>query len=266
MENIGVHMNWKNIKYVIFDVDGTLYGKKREYIPGRGTVQNSHEFFRYSAFSKAREEGIPDPEALANEVIQEYKEHIQNNTLLEAIASFPEEMKMHYDNLLEQYHSNGKLFTNIFDTDAGFVARLVGNTDFASILAEDKELCGLVEYLDDKYQLGIMTSEVFSTVEKVTNALAIPLSAFHMKTDTPFLVICSEVVKDKKPSLEPFEKILEITGAHPSEIVYVGDLYHSDVVPATSLGMNVIHISTDEYPEQENVIRVPSIYDVKNIL
>ncbi len=45
--------NKSKIEYVIFDVDGALYHKQREYPSKQGTVEEAHEFFRYITYIKA---------------------------------------------------------------------------------------------------------------------------------------------------------------------------------------------------------------------
>jgi FMN phosphatase YigB (HAD superfamily) len=45
-----------------------------------------------------------------------------------------------------------------------------------------------------------------------------------------------------KPAPEFFERVIELAGARPAEVVYVGDRIDNDVVPAAAAGLVAIHI------------------------
>lgn len=62
------------LTHIIFDIDGTLYNKKREYKPGKGSIEDAHEFFRYATFSQAvNSKGVFNQNDLINKVVEEYK-------------------------------------------------------------------------------------------------------------------------------------------------------------------------------------------------
>lgn len=53
----------------------------------------------------------------------------------------------------------------------------------------------------------------------------------------------SEEVGYLKPRMEPFQRILDLTGAEPHQVLYVGNSYQYDILGAKALGMRTAHIS-----------------------
>ncbi|MFH1064318.1 MAG: HAD family hydrolase [Candidatus Woesearchaeota archaeon] len=258
-------MNTNDISHLIFDVDGTLYDKQREYIVGHGSIEDSHEFFRYATYSRARAQGnILDEAALIEEVGHEYRKKLRGGQLIDAIRAYSEEIKREYTTLVKKHGSNGKVFVNEFGTDSRFFAQIVGKTDFENILAEDRMFTQTLDTLRNRgYSLGILTTEVFSTVETVARVMGFSLDTMAFENykgkpelisreGTNYPILCSENVKDKKPSREGFDKIMSITGAPASNIVYVGDHIKKDVSAPLALGMNAIHVN---YRDNSKAIR-----------
>lgn len=260
----------KNITHVIFDVDGTIYEKSREYLPGHGSIEDAHEFFRYRTYTECQRLcEIKDEGSLIERVVADYKQNNQNNTLLEAIESFSPELKIFYRDLVKKHGSNGKVFANEFGTDSGFFARIVGQTDFEAILREDKQLQEMIRTLKEReYQLGILTTERYSTILKVMEIMKLTLGDFSMENGTEYPILCSENVEKKKPSLEGFQKIVEVTGAAPDQIVYVGDSLSKDIKPPLSMGINAVLVTWkgNSVHEREGYIEIPTIYDLKEVL
>lgn len=263
---------------LIFDVDGTLYEKDRDYC-GNGSILDSHEFFRYAIYTTATQNDGAD-EGTAEQVIEDYNKHIKQGSLLEAIARFPEAIKKEYDSLVEKHGSNGKVFVNEFGADSSFFHRMLSEIDFRNILTEDKGLQEVVSYLKQRCQLGIFTSEVYDTVLQVFNVLGLDISDFAMGAGTRYPILCSENVSDKKPGREGFDRIVEVTGVEPSEIVYVGDNLTKDVKAPLALGMNAVHVNWGGSGivrarivpemhgcfEEKSYIEVPNIYSLSDIL
>jgi HAD superfamily hydrolase (TIGR01549 family) len=86
----------------------------------------------------------------------------------------------------------------------------------------------------------------YATLGVVTNGLVEPqiekLRVCQIAELLDFIVI-SEVVGYKKPSKEIFEVALKKADVGPSESVYVGDSWSSDVLPALSLGMRAVWLN-----------------------
>lgn len=268
------------LTHVIFDVDGTLYDKKREYKLGKGSIEDAHEFFRYNTFSQALESKRKfNQDDLINRVVEEYKKRNREGTLLKAIEKFPGEIKNRYKELLKKHGSNGKVFVNEFDADSGFFARIVGNVDFEAILTEDKELQKMVQELKQKgYKLGILTTEVYNTVQTIADILGISLDDFKLETGTQYPMLCSENVKEKKPSPEGFQKLIHLTNVvSPKQIVYVGDHFKKDIEASLNCGLQAVQVAYDGTGKnsfesclikgkQEQFAKIDKVYDLTKIL
>ncbi|MFP4424050.1 MAG: HAD family hydrolase [Candidatus Woesearchaeota archaeon] len=257
------------MKALIFDVDGTLYDKHREYRTGKGSVNDAHNFFRQEAYKRALV-GITDEQKTIDEVVQSYHANVAANTIIDIIEPAILTDFMH---LVEKYGSNGKVFSDGFGTDSSFLATMISAIDFKDILAPDQELADTIEYLKSKYDLGIMTTERLTTVENAAEGLGLELTDFYFPEhpelagpDGMYPIICAENTRQKKPSLEPFQKVLEVTGYDPHEVTYIGDVKHKDIDPALSLGMAAVHVNRKASAiSKGDYIEMPKIYGLMEV-
>ncbi|MBT3814490.1 HAD hydrolase-like protein [Candidatus Woesearchaeota archaeon] len=258
-----------DITHLFLDVDGTLFNKKKEYILGSGSIEDVHEFFRYVTFTEALKQGNEINEnELIEKVVEEYHCRIHENNLLEYTARFSNNLKRHYHDLVRKHGSNGKVFTHEFETSPGFFAKIVGKTDFSSILTKDHKLIDTIDTIKQKgIQLGLLTTERYDTVTTIANVLGLSLDDFVVNTGAEYPILCSENVKEKKPSLEGFQKIITITNATPNKIAYVGDSLTKDVHPPLSLGMNAIHVTWKDHPLRirGDYVEMPTIYHLSEV-
>ncbi|MGM5488875.1 MAG: HAD family hydrolase [Nanobdellota archaeon] len=253
---------------IIFDVDGTLYDKFRQYRPDRRTIDDAHNFFRQEAYKRALD-GIADEQATIDELITSYRHHADHISDVLEPALLEE-----YRHEVLKYGSNGKVFSEGFGTNSNFLSTLISSIDFNDILAPDQELINTIDHLKGKeYKLGIMTTEVFQTVQNVCDSLGLYLGDFVFE-DHPCLrgdggkypILCANNITRKKPSLEPFEKILAVTGFNPCDVTYVGDIRHKDVDPALSLGMNAVHVNRDAREiTRGGYIEMPTVYGLREV-
>ena len=234
------------IEHVIFDVDGTLYDKSIEYKPGRGSIQTAHDFFRFLAWQHLKESGSADEVALA--LVKEYKERAAvAGALSQRVEKIREDLKSEFLQKVEQHGSNGKVFVNEFRLDSGYLnGELLQHIEFGSILPRDPKLRDLFLTLKERgYGLGILTTEAYQTVVAVANALGFDLGMFSMPTGDHFPILCSENVKNKKPSPDGFLRLIDIYKTRdPKAIVYVGDHFGKDVEAALKVGLQAVHVTT----------------------
>lgn len=106
-----------------------------------------------------------------------------------------------------------------------------------------------------------------ATVGLVSNGLVEPqiekLRACKIDEPLDFIVI-SEAVGFKKPGKEIFEVALKRAKVKPSEAVYVGDSWESDVLPALNLGMDAVWLNRYglERPNTKIVREINAFTDV----
>ena len=97
------------------------------------------------------------------------------------------------------------------------------------------------------------------------------LQAMDLGTDE---ILISADLEFEKPSRGFFEKVAEVAGARPAEVLYVGDRVDNDVIPAMSIGMKAVLIRRGpwgylhaEWPQaaQANAI-VDNLLEIPNLV
>ncbi|MBD3313515.1 HAD hydrolase-like protein [Candidatus Woesearchaeota archaeon] len=254
--------------YIIFDVDGTLYDKSRVYNKELGSIMDSHLFLRYATYFKLKSSGKKNLECTADQVISEYNEHICNKTLLDAIKHFPEDMVKEYLGLVKRNISNGNVFVNEFGASRDYLARILGNIDFRNILVEDQRLQETIHNLKNKKcALGILTNEVYSTIEKVFEVLGLEMKDFKLETGTEYPIACKETGVSK-PDIESFRHLLELNHIKPENSTYIGDSISKDIKPSLEAGMLAVLVN---YESEEPIMScaeykiINSIYELDNL-
>jgi len=287
-------MNSNDISLIVFDVDGTLYDKDVEYNASAGSIQTSHDFFRYSAH-KLLKDGC-DPVEASELLINDYRQAMADGTIKERVASIPEEIRQEFDGLIEKCGSNGR----VFDYHHGlkekglnnYLHNMLKHINFSLLLRKDDNLASTFAYLKDKgYQLSILTTEVFSTVETVSRVLGFDLKDFELahnhhllyseKDKKSYPIICRNNCEDAKPSVTGFVNISKITGIPLEKMAYVGDSLSKDVKPPLSIGMKAVHVNKNapegrvskkvtvpglnECNESGEYLEISSVYQLKDI-
>lgn len=70
----------------------------------------------------------------------------------------------------------------------------------------------------------------------------------------------------RKPDLDFFRKILDVSRLRAEEIIYVGDSMRLDIEPALSLGINAILVDRDDLYPSSTVPRIKSFGEIAGIL
>jgi len=255
------------VKHIIFDVDGTLYKKDIEYNPKTGPIQTAHDFFRYGAHVMLTDR--MEPREISDTLIENYKQSIHDGNLKEKVESIDPTIKEGWDALVKEYGANGKVFDFHHGlTEIGinnFLHEMLAHIDFKATLDKDKELLKTFDYLKSKgYDMGFLTSEVFSTIEDVASAMGFELSDFYIgddpnhpelagPDDNHYPIICRDNCI-AKPDHDGFEKVMRILGAEPDSLVYVGDSMVKDVIPPLECGWQAIHVLGG--PTESSIVKI----------
>lgn len=261
----------EGIKHIIFDVDGTLYRKDIEYNPKLGSIQTAHDFFRYVAHQMLKRGTAP--EEVSASLVNEYKQRIQDGTLKERVTSIEVSDRKEWKRLVEEYGANGKVFDYYHGLKEkgfeNFLHKMLSNIDFRRTLDRDQKLLETFDYLKHKgYNLGILTSEVYSTIEDVATAMGFDLADFYLGNNPTHLDLYSESDKMHypiicrnnsiaKPNADGFEKVMRILSIEkPQTIVYVGDDKKKDVEPPLKCGWQAVHVLNDDSSTQSETIKI----------
>ncbi|MFH1916236.1 MAG: HAD family hydrolase [Nanoarchaeota archaeon] len=252
------------ITHILFDVDGTLYDKNKEYVSGNGTIMDSHEFFRYGAFMW-RLSGLKLEDA-SGMIVAEYQGLAETRKLRSWIDAVPVEIKRLYAGFLQQYGSNGNVFHHRFGTSKSFLACLLEHIDFGSLLCPDDETISAISHLKEQYHLGIITNETYKTTCAVICASGLSLDDFSLPTGTNYPVFCRETGV-AKPNPASFQHAIDVLSIDPGKCVYVGDSVEKDVLPAKEVGMRpVLIVYGQDIKERDRYVQIGYLSDLERLL
>ncbi|MGJ8761437.1 MULTISPECIES: YjjG family noncanonical pyrimidine nucleotidase [unclassified Polaribacter] len=117
----------------------------------------------------------------------------------------------------------------------------------------------LLDYLNDKYQLHIITNGF----EEVQNKKMISSNIYHYFDK----IITSESVGVKKPNPKVFTYALEVANAHKDNSIMIGDNIEADIEGALSVGMQAIHCNFYNVSHNKsNLVSVSSLLEIKQYL
>ncbi|TMU87484.1 HAD family hydrolase [Bacillus sp. BHET2] len=103
-------------------------------------------------------------------------------------------------------------------------------------IEEDDSLIRLLEELNEKYELGIVTNALYDPYEKI---FQMGLSQiFHKRT-----IIHAEELGYRKPDKEIFTTALEAFGKKAEETIFIGDSWIHDVLAPMQYGMDAIWLN-----------------------
>ena len=250
----------KKVKTVVFDVDGTMYDKYTEYNPGMGTVADAQDYFRFNAYNMIKNLNW-DPDIVAKRLVFCYKRFCgQRAWLKREVSEIDFWLKDEYSGLLKKYKRNGKIFVEEFNlSDKNFLHnKMFRHINFSHILRPREELDNVLTYLNSLgLRIGILTTEVYETIQGVFDAMDIQISFFKMETGDDFPILCSENIKDCKPGAEGFERLKDIylnNGESSQNILYVGDNFIKDIEPSLKSGLQAVHITQNHFPGEDSYI------------
>ena len=208
-------MDFKNIKAVIFDFDGTLYDFK-------GVTKNLLKNLSILSIIRAGKERklrhIYKGKYFGSSE-EFYFSYFQD--LAKLCHTTPQKIQNWYENvyLEEMINSLKKNYNFRKNADKVF-----------SILKANK-----------------IKTAVFSDYPKVQSRM----EAIGFKENTADFLFSAENLGGLKPSVEPFFKIAEKLDVNPVNILFVGDRSDTDGKGAVSSGMNFIQILTDKTPDSQ---------------
>lgn len=70
----------------------------------------------------------------------------------------------------------------------------------------------------------------------------------------------------RKPDLDFYRKMLQISGLAPSELIYVGDSMRLDIAPALTLGINAVLLDREEFYGSSTVRRIKNLVEIVEVL
>lgn len=158
-----------------------------------------HDKFRYQTYADLK--GIKDLEVAKREFLELYKKHGSNSAVFRALGQ-----------------------------PSSYWMKALDNMDFTAILKPDHEISQTLAALKDKVPISLFTNFVRYRIDGLLNHLQIPPEYFTH-------ILTGDDITERKPNLEGFHKMIEITGIPANQILYIGDRLDVDVKPANAVGL-----------------------------
>ena len=145
-----------------------------------------------------------------------------------------------YQEMLKKHVSNSGVFRAL-GLSASYWPERVNSVEPSLLYSlADKNIPAVLSKLQSIVPISLFTN---INPEKILSAVGLNIKLFCH-------VIQAGMVKEPKPALEGFYKILELTKEVPENILYVGDSIGKDVKPAKAVGMKTCLIWS-ESPEAD---------------
>lgn len=135
------------------------------------------------------------------------------------------------------------------------IQEVIDSIDKSKYLKKDLRLVQLFRDLR-QYKHAIVTNSTKSSIEKTLKILGLEKNLFEV-------IITKEDISAYKPSPEPFLKAMNVLGVKAEECVSIGDVDHSDIIPAKKLGMKTIFVWGKSKQADASV---PTVYDAEKLL
>ncbi len=205
----------RHVKAVLFDLDDTLFDHKFSRLQGLAALQEKFPQLKATPIEELEKEH----DVLLN---ADYGRVLDRKvTIVDGVTQRIAKLCAMYGvNLeLEQARATASVYEGAYLKNRQAVP---GSRELLTVLKKD-------------VVLGVVTNGLLDPqVEK--------LRVCKVAEQLDFIVI-SEAVGHRKPSKEIFQVALKRAKVRPSEAVYVGDSWVSDVLPAVSVGMKAVWLN-----------------------
>ncbi|MBA6153710.1 YjjG family noncanonical pyrimidine nucleotidase [Gelidibacter maritimus] len=229
-------MKIESIKHVFFDLDHTLWDFDKNSALTFDKIFKKHKV----------EIGLNDFLEVYEPVNLRYWKRYRNDEI--------DKIELRYGRLRDTFSEIG------FVVDEILIQNLA--TDYIAHLSSFNHLfegtLELLQYLQPKYQLHIITNGFEEPQLKKMNASAI---TSYFKTITN-----AEIAGFKKPNPIIFDFALNIAKAHPKESIMIGDNYEADILGALNVGFDAIFFNYRNDQIEANIKQVKHLSQLKSYL
>ncbi len=143
------------------------------------------------------------------------------------------ETKKEFDALLKQHIRKSLIFVALGKSKKFYAEAFATQFPFQQYVSQDNDVQAVISFLKQKkIGLGVYTSLPRDPLIKILGLLGL-----H---SDDFTLLSGDDVTKGKPNPEGFEKIVQLCGVPPTQIVFVGDSEQKDIIPAKSVWMKTI--------------------------
>lgn len=137
--------------------------------------------------------------------------------------------KQGYDAMYTAYGSNSAVFTKL-GKPSDYWQNIFDNLDLATVLIPDQTVKTTLMSLSRKVPISLFTNFKPQRIAEVCHLLTIDASIFTH-------ILSGDDVKKRKPDVEGFEKMVQLSNLPAHDVLYVGDRIDVDIKPAHSIGI-----------------------------
>ncbi len=164
----------------------------------------------------------PEWEAAHNELILK--------TYAEVVGKSPsEELWGEYCNIYKQYGTHSAAFSSL-GLPSDYWQQHFAAMDEEKYYEPDERVYGTLAKLKDIVPISVFTNAKPERLQRTLTVIQVDPNWF---THT----LTGDDVQQRKPALEGFHKMIEITGLPSEQVLYVGDRVSADILPAKEVGM-----------------------------
>lgn len=147
-----------------------------------------------------------------------------------AITGTPiDKAKEKYDQLYAQYGSNSAVFRAL-GKPSDFWQQTFDSMDLASLIKPDPDITETITMLSKSVPISLFGNFKQVKIEEVLKLLSIDKVLFTH-------ILSGDDVTHRKPDLEGFHKMVELSNLPPGDLLYAGDRIDVDIKPAKAVGM-----------------------------
>jgi|SRR3989344_1351753 len=137
--------------------------------------------------------------------------------------------KRDYDKLYKKYGSNSAAFRSL-GVPSDYWMKEFEKLDLSYLLKPDPEITNTLKSIQEKVPISLFTNIRRVKIKDMLEQLGIPINYFSY-------ILSGDDVKERKPHLEGFHKMVSLSELSANKIMYVGDRIAVDIKPAKRVGM-----------------------------
>lgn len=155
---------------------------------------------------------------------------LRYETFAEAVGKpLTEELKQEFENLYAKHGSNSAVFRSL-GRSSDFWQKRLSSLDKTKYYKPVKTVYTTLKRLKKKVPISIFTNLKPDDVESTLKIIKVDKAWFKF-------IITGDDIKERKPALDGFYKMIKRSGVPPEQILYVGDREKVDILPAKKVGM-----------------------------
>jgi FMN phosphatase YigB (HAD superfamily) len=131
--------------------------------------------------------------------------------------------------LYQQYGTNAAVFRSL-GKSSSFWQDTYDELDVKNLLKPDPTVSRVVKNISKQLPVSVFTNFKRAQILSLLKHLGIPETCFTNILD-------GDAISVRKPDLEGFHKMVELSGVPANQILYIGDRVGADIKPATQVGI-----------------------------